>query len=97
MLIYLEIMQLSDLSQDEINKILAKSVMTLEELEAEIELSKRAAEDNAQELDLYVKTDVEVMPPENPCIILYKFKAPMTGSYEFKISELSLNDSGDIP
>ncbi|MBR0222549.1 MAG: hypothetical protein IJQ63_12350 [Synergistaceae bacterium] len=92
MLIYLEIMQLSDLSQDEINKILAKSVMTLEELEAEIELSNRAAEAKTQDLKLYIKTDIEVI-----CIILYKFKAPMTGSYEFKISELSLNDSGDIP
>ena len=91
-----EIVNLNDLSQAEIDEILAESGMTLEELEAEIELSKRAAEDTAQDLDLYVKTDVEVMPPENPCIILYKFKAPMTGSYEFKISELSFNESGDI-
>ena len=38
---------------------------------------------------------LEIIPEENPCIILYTFKAPMTGDYVFAVSELVV-DSTDI-
>ncbi|MBQ7152037.1 MAG: hypothetical protein IJR94_07280 [Synergistaceae bacterium] len=53
----------------------------------------------------YVSTDFEIIPEENPCMILYGFQAPLTGNYEFAVSELTLvsgegvvkNRSLDIP
>lgn len=55
--------------------------------------------------DYYVPTALEVIPDECPCIIMYRFKAPLTGDYEFAVSELTLvsgdglvkNVSSDIP
>ena len=36
---------------------------------------------------IYVDTNYEVIPDEAPCIMLYSFKAPLTGDYEFAIKE----------
>ena len=36
---------------------------------------------------IYVPTEKEVIPEEAPCIMLYSFKAPVTGNYEFAIKE----------
>ena len=48
-----------------------------EELEAEGVISK----------SIYVETKHEVIPEESPCIMLYSFKAPLTGTYEFAVRE----------
>ncbi len=47
---------------------------------------------------IYVDTECEFIPEENPCIMLYSFKAPVTGNYEFAIKELNQYDinSDDI-
>ena len=34
-----------------------------------------------------VSTSIDIIPPENPCIISYTFTAPKTGIYEFTFSE----------
>ena len=46
---------------------------------------------------IYVDTECEFIPEENPCIMLYSFKAPLTGKYEFAIKEAnSYINSGDV-
>ena len=83
-----------DLTEEEISKLLAESgiysedvyskdiIMTLEELKAEFETDSDTSE------DYYVPIELEVIPEENPCMVFYMFKAPMTGDYEFAVSEL---------
>ena len=65
-----------------IEQAIAESGMTREELEAELEAYIAESE------DYYVPADVAAIPEENPCIVMYMFKAPMTGDYEFALSEL---------
>ena len=36
---------------------------------------------------IYVETNYEVIPEESPCIMIYSFKAPLTGDYEIAIKE----------
>ena len=91
-----------ELTEEEIQTLLEESEITLEELEAEKALDGKETESSEHH---YVKTELEVIPEENPCIIMYSFKAPLTGDYEFAISELTLvsddglvkNASSDIP
>ena len=90
-----EPLDLSTMTEDEIQKILAENGLTLEELESEIALYNESQEEETPE-PIYVNTDLEIIPGENPCITLYRFKAPMTGEYEFAVSELAMNASGDI-
>ncbi|MBR1419005.1 MAG: hypothetical protein IJ576_08580 [Synergistaceae bacterium] len=70
------------------------SDLTPEELAKEIALDNAAAE--VEDKTFYVDADFEVMPDENPCVILYRFKAPQSGKYEFAVSEQRLNESGDV-
>ena len=70
------------------------SDLTAEELAKEIALENNAAAET-EATEFYVDTDFEPIPAENPCVILYRFKAPASGKYEFNISELRLNASGD--
>ena len=35
-----------------------------------------------------VKASIDILPPENPCVISYTFTAPQTGIYEFTFREL---------
>ena len=90
-----EPLDLSKMTEDEIQRILAESGMTREELEREIALDRDSKENKTPE-PLYVDTELEVIAEENPCILLYRFKAPLTGDYQFAVSELTLNESGDI-
>ena len=80
------------LTEAEIQAILDETGMTREEFDAEISNDNKADETLEP---IYVSTDLEVIPEENPCIILYRFKAPLTGNYEFAISEV-IPVSGDI-
>ena len=36
---------------------------------------------------IYVETKYEVIPEESPCIMIYSFTAPLTGTYEFAVKE----------
>ena len=84
-------LDLSKMTEAEIQEILSQSEMTREELEREIALEKKNEEEKTVE-PLYVSTDIEIILEENPCIILYRFKAPQTGDYRFAVSELTLSD-----
>ena len=83
---------INDLSESEINRVLSESGMTREELASEI------ASDNSSTLNasnvIYVDATLEVIPEENPCAVLYTFKAPETGSYTFAFGE---TNSGGLP
>ena len=67
-----------------IEQVIKESGMTREDLEAELETYI------AESADYYVPADVMAIPEENPCMIMYVFKAPMTGDYKFSVSELLL-------
>lgn len=68
--------------------------LTLEQVLAEeMELEAKANAETTIE-PYYVSADFEVIPEENPCIILYWFKVPVSGNYEFTIKENMLT-SGD--
>lgn len=79
-------------TEDEIQQILDETGMTRAEFDAEISNDNKPDETIEP---IYVNTDLEVIPEENPCVILYRFKAPLTGNYEFAISEV-IPVSGDI-
>ena len=45
-----------------------------------------------------VSASIDIIPPENPCIISYTFTAPQTGIYEFTFSEKDFSPvSHDMP
>ena len=71
--------------------------LTLEQVLAEEQALEESRGTTSTE-PLYVKAKLEVIPEENPCIILYTFKAPLTGNYDFAIREISTasNASGDV-
>lgn len=82
---------INDLSSSEITRILNETGMTRAELAAEI------ANDNSSagtKNVIYVDATLEVIPEENPCEVLYTFKAPVTGSYKFAFGE---TNSGGLP
>ena len=86
-----------EVSEDVISDV-AKDTTGLpkEELEREKALDEKAKEEE-MEAPLYVSTDIEIILEENPCIILYRFKAPQAGDYQFAVSELILSDDlGDL-
>lgn len=91
-----------DLTEEQITALLEESDgMTREDLQAEIALEEAGTEIFAAH---YVSVDLEIFPEENPCIILYIFKAPLTGDYKFAVSELvlestdlSVDKSPDVP
>ncbi|MBR6901190.1 MAG: hypothetical protein IKN30_03915, partial [Synergistaceae bacterium] len=91
-----------DLTEEQITALLEESDgMTREDLQAEIALEEAGTEIFAAH---YVSVDLEIFPEENPCIILYIFKAPLTGDYKFTVSELvlestdlSVDKSPDVP
>lgn len=87
-----EPLDLSKMTEEEINAILEQSGMTLEELEREINYDKTDHEDIKP---LRVKTEIDAIPEENPCLILYSFKIPLSGVYRFSVSEIN-DASGDI-
>ena len=62
-----EPLDLSTMTEDEIQKILAENGLTLEELESEIALYNESQEEETPE-PIYVNTDLEIIPGENPCI-----------------------------
>ena len=82
-----------EVSEDVINDTTPKNPNELspEELEREKALDEKAKEEE-MEAPLYVSTDIEIILEENPCIVLYRFKAPQTGDYQFAVSELTLSD-----
>ena len=87
-----------NLTKEEILAYLKQSSdLTPEEIEEEAELYIASLSEESTEIlsTHYVSTDVEILPEENPCIILYIFKAPMTGDYVFAVSEL-IFDSDDV-
>ncbi len=69
--------------------------LTLEEVLAEEQALEESRSETSTE-PLYVKAKLEIIPEENPCIILYTFKAPLTGNYDFAVRENNLNSSGDV-
>ena len=79
----------------EIQAIVDSGVITREELEHELELDRAAQERETTE-PLYVDADFEVIPKENPCVILYRFTAPQTGDYQFAISELIFDENSGV-
>ena len=85
-----EPLDLSKMTEEEINAILEESGMTREELEREINYDKTEREDIQP---LWVKTKIDAVPEENPCLILYSFKAPLSGVYKFLVYET--NDASD--
>ena len=94
-----DIIPVENLTEEEISALLKENGMTREELKSELEIENT---ENPQ--IYYVPVELEVIPEENPCIIMYIFKAPLTGDYEFAVSELILesedlvvNKSPDIP
>ena len=45
-----------------------------------------------------VEASIDILPPENPCIISYTFTAPQTGVYEFSFREMEYSQtSHDLP
>ena len=45
-----------------------------------------------------VKAGIDIIPPENPCVISYAFTAPQTGIYEFTFREMEYSPvSYDLP
>ena len=81
-----------DLTEEEIKKLIAESGMTPEEIVAE---SSEETDTDVFNTPHYVAADIEILPAEDPCMVLYIFKAPMTGDYKFAVSELVV-DSTDI-
>lgn len=86
-----------EVSEDVINDTTPKNTDELdpEELEREKALDEKAKEEE-MEAPLYVSTDIEIIAEENPCIVLYRFTAPQTGDYQFAVSELVFDESGNI-
>ena len=66
-----------EVSEDVINDTTPKNPNELspEDLEREKALDEKAKEEE-MEAPLYVSTDIEIILEENPCIVLYRFKAP---------------------
>ena len=81
-----------DLTEEEIKKLIAESGMTPEEIAVE---SSEETDTDVFNTPHYVAADIEILPAEDPCMVLYIFKAPMTGDYKFAVSELVV-DSTDI-
>mgnify|MGYP002623633995 CR=1 FL=1 len=69
--------------------------LTLEEVLAEEQALEESRSETSTE-PLYVKAKLEIIPEENPCIILYTFKAPLTGNYDFAVRESNITSSGDV-
>ncbi|MBQ7215946.1 MAG: hypothetical protein IJP54_00385 [Synergistaceae bacterium] len=45
-----------------------------------------------------VSASIDILPPENPCIISYTFTAPKTGVYEFMFCEMEYSQASyDLP
>lgn len=45
-----------------------------------------------------VSASIDIIPPENPCVIIYRFTAPQTGIYEFTFHEMEYSPvSHDLP
>ena len=85
------------LTEEEINALLEQYIASdeisrdeVEDIKKEIALYSNNNGESEIDTAYYVNTDIGVIPEENPCVILYSFKAPMTGDYEFAVSELEL-------
>ena len=72
--------------------------LTLEDVLAEELALEESRKDDDETEPLYVKAKLEIIPEENPCIILYTFKAPLSGNYDFAVREINTasNASGDV-
>ena len=67
-----------------VEQTLAEGEITCEQIETELE------SDGDISKDYYVQVELEIIPEENPCVIMYVFTAHLTGNYEFAVSELFL-------
>lgn len=57
-----------------------------------------AESDDTQPEYISVSASIDILPPENPCIIFYTFTAPQTGIYAFTVREKQYSPaSHDVP
>ncbi|MBQ7154747.1 MAG: hypothetical protein IJR85_04210 [Synergistaceae bacterium] len=87
-----DVKSINNLSESEINRILSQTGMTRAELAAEIASDNQSTSSSSKVI--YVNATLDIVPEENPCLVLYTFKAPLTGNYEFAFGEMN---TGGMP